>query len=67
MDCNDLPSSKTGFLRLPQVLKLFPVSKSVWWAGIKEGHYPAPVKLSARISAWRIEDIRQLIASKSEI
>ncbi|MTI08703.1 helix-turn-helix transcriptional regulator [Curvivirga aplysinae] len=52
---------ETGFLRLPDVLKFFPVSKSTWWSGIKEGRYPKPVKLGDRISAWRVEDIRQLI------
>ena len=52
---------ETGFLRLPDVLKLIPVSKSTWWAGVKAGRYPASVKLGARITAWRAEDIRGLI------
>lgn len=50
-----------GFLRLPQVLELIPVSKSTWWAGCKSGRYPQPVKLSARTTAWRVEDIEALI------
>jgi predicted DNA-binding transcriptional regulator AlpA len=29
-----------GFLRLPEVLKLIPVSKATWWAGVKTGRYP---------------------------
>lgn len=52
---------ETGYLRLPTVLHYFPVSKSAWWAGIKAGMYPAGVKLSARVTAWRVEDIRALI------
>ncbi|MBF0480557.1 MAG: AlpA family phage regulatory protein [Desulfovibrionaceae bacterium] len=56
---------ETGFVRLPQVLQVFPVSKSLWWAGVAEGRYPAPVKLSRRCSAWRVEDIRQLIAARA--
>ena len=55
---------ETGFVRLPEVLKVFPVSKSTWWAGVKDGVYPQPVNLGARITAWRVEDIRELIASK---
>lgn len=51
----------TGFLRLSQVLHFVPVSKSSWWAGIKAGRYPRPVKLGPRTTAWRAEDIRQLI------
>ena len=53
----------TGFLRLPQVLSLIPVCRSTWYAGIPIGRYPAPVKLSPRVAAWRVEDIRNLITS----
>jgi predicted DNA-binding transcriptional regulator AlpA len=55
----------TGFIRLPGILAPngpIPVSKSTWWAGIKGGRYPKPVKLGPRITAWRVEDIRALIA-----
>ncbi|PJB73046.1 MAG: transcriptional regulator [Alphaproteobacteria bacterium CG_4_9_14_3_um_filter_47_13] len=61
---NTLP--ETGFMRLPEILKIFPVSKSTWWAGVKEGRYPKPVKLGPKITAWRVEDIRELIASKQD-
>lgn len=53
----------TGFLRLDEVLRVFPVAKSTWWQGIKEGRYPKGVKLSARTTAWRAEDIKRLIDS----
>ena len=62
MNPPELP--KTGFVRLPSILAPLgpiPVSKSTWWAGIKEGRYPKPVKLGPRITAWRVEDIRSLI------
>jgi predicted DNA-binding transcriptional regulator AlpA len=52
---------ETGFLRLPQVLALIPVSRSSWWAGIKTGRFPAPVKLSPRCTAWSVADIRAWI------
>ncbi len=54
-----------GFLRLNQIIGPggpIPVSKSTWWAGVKAGRFPKPVKLSQRITAWRIEDIFALIA-----
>ena len=45
----------TGFVRLPQIIgstkarppipALIPVSRSTWWAGVKSGRYPQPVKL----------------------
>lgn len=56
------PLPDSGFIRLPQVLNTIPVSKSTWWAGIKLGKYPAGIKLSERVTAWRVEDIRALIS-----
>ena len=52
---------ETGYLRLPQVLSVFPVSRSTWWSGVRNGRYPQPVKLGERCTAWRAEDIRALI------
>ncbi|MDP3759637.1 MAG: AlpA family phage regulatory protein [Ramlibacter sp.] len=58
-------SSTTGYLRLRDVLRLFPVSKSTWWAGIKSGKFPSGHKLSARCVAWLERDILALIAQKA--
>ena len=52
-----------GFARLPQVLAAIPVSRSTWWNGVKSGRYPSPLKLGPRTTVWRVEDIRNLIAS----
>lgn len=57
------PIPLTGFVRLPVILKIFPVSKTTWWAGVKTGRFPAGVKLSEKCTAWRVEDIRNLIES----
>lgn len=65
---------ETGFVRLPQILgdakakppiaPIVPVGKSTWWAGVRSGRYPQPTRaLGARITAWRVEDIRALIAA----
>lgn len=65
----------TGFLRLPQIVgapnatppqpPLIPVSRATWWRGVKDGRYPKPVKLSPRVTVWRVEDIISLIATVS--
>ena len=55
------PSPPTGFMRLPQVLAVFPVSRSAWWAGVKSGKYPPAVKLGQRTTAWSSASIRALI------
>lgn len=52
---------ETGFLRLPEVLKLIPIGKTTWWNGVRSGRFPKPVKLGTRMTAWRAEDIRSLI------
>lgn len=52
---------ETGFIRLPFLLSIIPISKSTFYEGIRKGVYPAPVKLSERTSAWRVEDIQDLI------
>lgn len=39
---NELPA--TGFIRLASILSPngpIPVSKSTWWAGIKDGRFPS--------------------------
>ena len=54
---------KTGLVRVKQILAPIgpiPVSKSTWWAGVKEGRFPQPIKLSPRTTVWRVEDIRAL-------
>jgi prophage regulatory protein len=53
-----------GFVRLVSIIGPkgpIPVSKSTWWAGVKSGRYPQPVKLGCRITAWRVEDIQAFI------
>lgn len=50
-----------GYVRLPQVLSVIPVGKSTWWAGVKAGRFPQPVKLGPRVTAWRVADLRALI------
>jgi predicted DNA-binding transcriptional regulator AlpA len=52
---------ETGFVRLPAVLQVFPVSRSSWWQGVKDGRYPKAIKLGPHTTAWRVEDIRSLI------
>lgn len=63
----------TGFLRVSQIIgdasavppvpPIIPVGKSTWWEGVKTGRFPKPVKLGPRVTVWRVEDIRALIAS----
>ncbi len=49
--------------RLRDVLRLIPISKSSWFAGIQKGKYPAGHLLSARTRVWKESEIKAVIDS----
>lgn len=54
----------TGLVRLKSIIAPggpLPISRSSWYAGVKDGRYPKSRKISARVTAWRAEDILQLL------
>lgn len=55
------------FLRIQQVLDIFPVSRTTWYRGITEGRFPAPIRLGPNTSAWRESDIAKLVKNYSEV
>ncbi len=54
-------NAEIKLIRLKQVLELIPIGKSTWWAGVKSGKYPKPIKLGAKTTLWKVEDIKALI------
>lgn len=46
---------------------IVPVKKTAWWEGVKTGRFPKPVKLGLRVTVWRVEDIRDLIANAGQV
>jgi predicted DNA-binding transcriptional regulator AlpA len=62
---------QVGYLRLKQIVgdpkatppvpAIIPVGKSTWWKWVQEGKAPAAIKLGPRITAWRVEEIRDFI------
>jgi prophage regulatory protein len=69
ISCNNYEQLKdclprAGFVRLKSILAPegpIPVGRSTWWAGVKSGRFPKPVKLGPRTTVWKVEDIRTLI------
>ena len=60
-----LPES--GFVRESQLVQnpkrpipnpLLPFSSSTLWREVKKKNFPAPVKLTSGVTAWRVRDIR---------
>ena len=53
-----------GFVRLAEILSPtgpIPVSKSTWWAGVKSGRFPKPVKLGPKTTVWHARSILDLM------
>ena len=69
------PQMQIHYLRLYQIIghkkrgiaPLLPVSASTWWAGVKSGKFPQPIKLGQRITVWRSDEIDALLRDLSEV
>lgn len=57
---DSLPAS--SFVRLPVVCTLHACAPATVWRWVKAGRIPAPVKLSDRVTAWRVGDLRASLA-----
>jgi hypothetical protein len=59
----------TGYVRQAQLLGnkgkgvpgVIPFSAATLWRKVAAKEFPAPVKLSAGITAWKVEDVREWI------
>ena len=60
----DIP--EFGFLRLDDVLRIIPVSKTTWYNGVRSGRFPKGIRLSQNIVVWRVEDIKNLVKKIEE-
>ncbi len=43
---------------------IVPFSSATLWRKVKAAEFPAPVKLSERVTAWRVEDVRAWLQSR---
>lgn len=49
---------ETGFARLPAVSHATGVGASTLWLWVRQGKFPAPVKISERVTAWNVLAVR---------
>jgi hypothetical protein len=49
--------SRRGLRYVAANPKVFPVGRSSFWKGVKDGKYPQPLKLGERATAWRATDV----------
>jgi predicted DNA-binding transcriptional regulator AlpA len=55
------PLPEEGLIRMSEFLRHVPVSRSTAYAKIRAGIWPPPVRLSPRIVAFRVSDVRALL------
>lgn len=49
------------FLRINEITEILGVSKSTIWSWLKQGKFVKPLKLSARVTVWKLSDINNFI------
>jgi prophage regulatory protein len=54
-------------IRLPEVKGKIGCSRSTLLNWVKAAKFPAPVQLSARMIAWREEEVNEWIASRAKV
>ena len=47
----------------PEAQAPLPISAPTLWRKVKAGTFPKPIKLSDRVTAWKVGDVRAWIAS----
>ena len=52
---------ETGFARLPVVAQAAGVAGSTIWLWVRKGTFPKPVKISERVTGWRVEQVREFL------
>ena len=58
---DSLPDSAN--VRQPVVQGLFGCSSATVWRNVKKGIIPTPKKLSERVTAWNVGDLRKALAA----
>ena len=58
---DDFYLKEKRLLRLKDILKILPIGRSTWYHWIQLGLAPKPIHISLRISAWKAQDIENLV------
>lgn len=57
------PDTRTVFLRERELLQRLPFSHATLWRRINAKQFPQPVRISPRVTAWRLSDVEQWSAA----
>ena len=50
----------------PEIPGLLPIAKSTWWAGVKSGKFPQPIRLPGRVTVWRMSEIEAWLDQQAD-
>ena len=54
------------WLRVKQICgPILPIGPSTWWDWVKQGKVPRGVKISNRITVWKLEDVLAVVEKYS--
>ena len=63
----------TGYIRQSHLLARpgfpapLPFSPSTLWRMVRAEKFPTPIKLSANVTAWRVEDVREWLEAQAGV
>ncbi len=70
---NDTRIDPNGLYRIKTIVRtkegcppLFDMSASTWWAGVRSGRFPKPVRMGKRMTRWRGSDLLAFVDRVSE-
>ena len=64
---NDITTKdmEVSLMRIPQILKVMPISKSKFWLMVQKGEFPKPIKIG-RSSFWTMEQVQTFIRERTK-
>jgi len=60
---DSLPGEALIRLAVLLALGLLPFSASTLWRKVRRGAFPAPIKVSPNVTAWRVRDVRKWLSA----
>ncbi len=61
------PLPAEGYIRAKALAPMMGIAVVTLWRWAATGKFPKPVKLGARATAWKAEDVRRWMASKNNL
>jgi predicted DNA-binding transcriptional regulator AlpA len=65
VEFNRLPDDALIRLDFLVAWGLIPFSRSTLWRKVRQGVFPAPVRVSSQVTAWRCKDVRAWLENPS--